>query len=258
MSIVRAPRPESAFYVLDKQISEDKRLSWAARGLLVFLLGKPDHWRVSVKNLVNETKGAVGRSTGRDAVYGLLAELQTVGYLRRAGQTRGDGGKMAEAEYLVHEVPVAAPPCPEKPYTADPSTAEPSTAEPHSAKPTQASTDEKQELNSSKDGAEQADAGAPAVVSALKASDLEGDGVSADVAAEFLMLRRKRKAQLTPLAWKGIKREAAKAGWSLEAVLTRCVERGWIGFEASWVTDAAPEPQARRDTEYNFADEVAA
>lgn len=37
MSIIRSPRCESNFYVLDKQISEDKRLGWVARGLLVFL-----------------------------------------------------------------------------------------------------------------------------------------------------------------------------------------------------------------------------
>ncbi|RQY86714.1 hypothetical protein [Burkholderia stagnalis] len=33
--IIRAPRPTSAFYILDRRISEDRRLSWAARGLLI-------------------------------------------------------------------------------------------------------------------------------------------------------------------------------------------------------------------------------
>ena len=35
MSVVRGPRPESNWYALDKRISEDTRLTWAARGLLV-------------------------------------------------------------------------------------------------------------------------------------------------------------------------------------------------------------------------------
>lgn len=38
MSIIRGPRPESNWYALDKRIIEDTRLTWAARGLLVFLL----------------------------------------------------------------------------------------------------------------------------------------------------------------------------------------------------------------------------
>lgn len=69
--ITRAPRPQNNFYLLDKAISEDKRLGWAARGLLVFLLGKPDHWQVSPAALVNETAEA-NRSTGRDGVYAAL------------------------------------------------------------------------------------------------------------------------------------------------------------------------------------------
>lgn len=105
MPIIRAPRPERNFYMLDKTISEDKRLSWAARGLLVFLLGKPDHWRVSVPALVNETSKAC-KSTGRDAVYKLLSELIDAGYAHRQKHSNGT------IDYTVSE------PNPEKPYQA--------------------------------------------------------------------------------------------------------------------------------------------
>jgi hypothetical protein len=113
MTIVRAPRPERNFYLLDKAISEDKRLSWSARGLLIFLLGKPNHWKVSVPALVNETAGAA-RSTGRDAVYNLINELIAAGYMQRV--KRADGA----TEYLVCEpnpenTEVGAEPLPEKP-----------------------------------------------------------------------------------------------------------------------------------------------
>lgn len=59
--------------------------------------------------------------------------------------------------------------------------------------------------------------------------------MSAEVAAEFLANRRRKRALLTPLAWQGIKREVAKAGWDLQAALQKCVERGWQGFDADWV-----------------------
>lgn len=99
MSIVRAPRPEANFYVLSKSISEDARLSWAARGLLVYLLGKPDNWKISVESLRRQTEGARVR-TGRDGIYALLSELEQAGYLSRE-QQRGEGGRLSGVEYSV-------------------------------------------------------------------------------------------------------------------------------------------------------------
>lgn len=134
MSIIRAPRPESNFYLLNKAISEDRRLSWGARGLLVFLLGKPDHWQVSVTHLRNETKECA-RPTGRDGVYALIDELSKAGYITRT-QDRNSGGKMGETHYFVSERPLPSSPLP----------AEPDTAEPYTANPTQVSIEEQQEL----------------------------------------------------------------------------------------------------------------
>lgn len=126
MSIIRAPRPASKFYVLDKQISEDKRLSWAARGLLVYLLGKPDHWKVSVVALVNETAGSA-KQTGRDGVYSLLRELVAVGYLVKT-QGRRAAGRFDQSDYIVSESPASL------------------TAQPHAASPALVSTESKQVL----------------------------------------------------------------------------------------------------------------
>lgn len=128
MSIIRAPRPESNFYLLNKAISEDKRISWAARGLLVFLLGKPDHWQVSVNHLRNETKEC-SRPTGRDGVYSILEELIKAGYIERA-QMRAEGGKLAQTSYVVSEQPSHSSPLPALPYTDEPDTAGPDTANP--------------------------------------------------------------------------------------------------------------------------------
>lgn len=48
------------------------------------------------------------------------------------------------------------------------------------------------------------------------------------------VLRTRGKAPMTATAWNGIKREAAKAGMDLGAVLRLMVERGWRGFRADW------------------------
>jgi hypothetical protein len=139
--ITRSPRPTSNFYLLDKAISEDKRLSWAARGLLIFLLGKPDHWQVSPAALVNET-GKSSRRIGRDGVYAILKELKEVGYLHTIGN-RNDGGTFAGADYLISESPHTAFPD----TVVSPHTALPDTAGPDTANPTQVSIDSKQGLN---------------------------------------------------------------------------------------------------------------
>ncbi|XQA72090.1 hypothetical protein ACM9XA_11365 [Xanthomonas sacchari] len=142
MSIVRAPRPESNYYVLSKAISEDGRLSWAARGLLVYLLGKPDNWQVNVESLRKQTAGARIR-TGRDGLYALLAELEQTGYLRRERQ-RGEAGRLSEVDYAVSEIPCS--PRPADPEMDQPHPAQPDTAQPDTANPTLTSNDLKQEL----------------------------------------------------------------------------------------------------------------
>lgn len=152
MSIIRAPRPESNFYLLNKAISEDGRLSWAARGLLVYLLGKPDHWKVSVAHLRKETEQSA-KPTGRDGIYAMLEELIAAGYVQRE-QGRNDGGRLGEVNYLVSEVPAS-------PLPAQPDTAPPDTAAPLPANPTLVSIEDKQGLtgeNKNLSGGEKLDA----------------------------------------------------------------------------------------------------
>lgn len=67
------------------------------------------------------------------------------------------------------------------------------------------------------------------------AADLVALGVDEDVAAEFLAIRKRKRAALTPLALAGIQREAGKAGWTLNDALRKAVERGWQSVEAAWL-----------------------
>lgn len=172
MSIIRGQRPDSGFYVLSNAISGDKRLSWPARGLLIFLLSKPDHWEVSVAALVNETAGSLrgaGGHTKRDGVKAILAELMGAGYMARSDKPKHNAdGSFAGYDYVVSDVPVA-PKDGLLPSTDKPSPVEPSTAEPSPPNPTQVKTDSKKELTLSKDLLDSGDAGAPPVAVREKA-----------------------------------------------------------------------------------------
>jgi uncharacterized protein YdaU (DUF1376 family) len=72
-----------------------------------------------------------------------------------------------------------------------------------------------------------------------KKSDEPVSDVDPKVWQDFLQLRAAKKAPLTSTALEGIKREAGKAGWSLNQALTECVVRGWQGFKAEWVNKPA-------------------
>jgi hypothetical protein len=61
------------------------------------------------------------------------------------------------------------------------------------------------------------------------------DGVSVSVWEDYL---KTRKSKMTDTALAGLRREAEKAGFTLQKALETACERGWRGFKAEWVTDA--------------------
>lgn len=63
---------------------------------------------------------------------------------------------------------------------------------------------------------------------------LSDEGIDSQVASDFLAIRKAKRAPLTTTALDGIKREAGKAGITLEDALRVCVERGWQAFKAEW------------------------
>lgn len=75
---------------------------------------------------------------------------------------------------------------------------------------------------------------------------LLSEGVDNQVAADFIKLRTAKRSPLSQSALDGIKREAIKAGLSLPDVILICVERGWQGFNASWLDDKKQQPQATK------------
>lgn len=119
-TIIRAPR-RHRFLVIDQRAIEDERLSWAARGLLGYLLSKPDDWKVLVNDL--RKRGDLGR----DGIYRLLKELRTVGYARYV-RLRDLYGRIRGGIYIIREI--ADSPHPESPDMVEPDTAEPGPANP--------------------------------------------------------------------------------------------------------------------------------
>lgn len=72
-------------------------------------------------------------------------------------------------------------------------------------------------------------------------------GVDEQLAADWLTVRRQKRAPLTQTALDGLVREAMTAGIPVVEAVRICVERGWVGFKASWGwrDDAPQHPQGR-------------
>jgi hypothetical protein len=84
MRIVRTPR-SSRFTVLSNALLEDARLSFKARGLLAYLLSRPDGWQTSADELARHGPN------GRAAILSGLKELEKAFYLKRTRVQDGHG-----------------------------------------------------------------------------------------------------------------------------------------------------------------------
>lgn len=82
---------------VDRELVNDKRLSFMARGILTWLLDKPDDWETSNDQIESESP-----SEGRVRIRSALKELEDAGYLERK-KYRGADGRWCK-EWLVHEL----------------------------------------------------------------------------------------------------------------------------------------------------------
>lgn len=147
MAIIRQKR-KKRFSIIDNQLIEDKRLTWGARGLLEYMLSKPDDWKFYMSELITHSD-----NDGRDKTYGYLKELKKYGYVIRK-QNRNSKGKFAAQDLIVTDIPVISP------HTDFPDTDKPDTGSPDTVNPTLPNTDFKpntdglpnNDLSSSGDG----------------------------------------------------------------------------------------------------------
>lgn len=92
---------------LPNAVLEDRDMSWRARGLLAYLLSRPDGWSTDAERL-STLAGQPGearskRAEGRDAVRTALSEIEAAKYLHRV-RSQGAGG-LWSTEYYLFDTP---------------------------------------------------------------------------------------------------------------------------------------------------------
>ena len=96
--ILRIQKRENPYAQIDNRVLNDSRLSWKARGILAYLLSKPDNWKIVIEDLISQSPD------GRDAIRSGMRELTKAGYLELV-TNRDESGKMQGKEYVLHETP---------------------------------------------------------------------------------------------------------------------------------------------------------
>lgn len=107
MKIVRGPRLERGYTIIDNRIIRDRRLSLKARGLMTFLLSQSDEWlrwlsSRGSKRLVEVLAEQTG--SGRDATQSAIRELAECGHWETR-RSQDSAGKWS-TEVILHAVPV--------------------------------------------------------------------------------------------------------------------------------------------------------
>lgn len=134
---------DNPYRMISRAAMEDERLSFESRGVLAYILVKPDNWRVHVADLRK------AGNVGRDKIYRILNELIAFGYVVRDVERNKDG-TLGDTVYRVNEKPTFVPePSPEKPEMAEPLPEKPLPVEPLPVEPLPVNTDSnnKEETN---------------------------------------------------------------------------------------------------------------
>lgn len=117
MAIIRQKRKDR-FLVVDNKIIEDKRLSFKARGLLIYMLSKPDDWKFYTGELANRSA-----KDGISAIKSALREIEAAGYLVRQ-QGHKKNGQFTSQDWILTDISANSPQV-ENPPADKPSTGKP-------------------------------------------------------------------------------------------------------------------------------------
>lgn len=99
LAIIRKGKgKENPYSQVSNKIINDPNLSAKAKGILIYILSKPDDWQIYEVDIVNHFKD------GRDSISAGIKELVKARYIYRE-RTRDENGRLSNYEYVVYEEP---------------------------------------------------------------------------------------------------------------------------------------------------------
>lgn len=107
------------YTVIGNQLISKTDISWKAKGILIYLLSKPEDWVTRLDDIVKHS------SDGRASVLSGLKELKQKGYLEKVRITDQKTGQVSHWETIVHEQPIATSPDVENRHSGNPDSGNP-------------------------------------------------------------------------------------------------------------------------------------
>lgn len=89
---------DNPYFLMLRNTAQDRDLSYEARGMLAYILSKPDDWEVMLSDLQQE-------GCGREKTRRVIKELITHGYIKDREPIRKDGKIDSYTPYMVYESP---------------------------------------------------------------------------------------------------------------------------------------------------------
>ena len=129
MAIIRVPKVTN-YTVMSNHHLTDRDLSFKAKGLMSYMLSRPDDWDFTIAGLSRLNKD------GRDAIGRIIQELESHGYLERI-RRRQSKGTFGTMEYVLHEQPMPGNPALDNPVLENPGQDNPVLDNPAQEKPAQ-------------------------------------------------------------------------------------------------------------------------
>lgn len=98
LSIIR-DKHEAHYFKVSNAAVENPNISFKAKGILAYLLSKPNTWTIRIEDIIKHSKD------GKEAVRSGIDELVKAGYITKK-QNRSSRGAFGEWEYTVYENPI--------------------------------------------------------------------------------------------------------------------------------------------------------
>lgn len=95
---------DNPFVMMDRRPVENETLSWGAKGVLAYLLSRPDNWTVRLQDLVNRSPDGVYK------IRGYIRELKNAGHVHRAEHRDPVTKRIIEYTLEVYELPFSSKP----------------------------------------------------------------------------------------------------------------------------------------------------
>lgn len=98
MATFRVYKESGNFVTVHKDFIHDSNISWKAKGILLYLLSRPDDWQIYETELEQHSIDGLSRLKSG------IKELEEIGYIQR-NRKRDKSGRLNGYEYLVYEQP---------------------------------------------------------------------------------------------------------------------------------------------------------